>query len=145
VIHKAKCDNKWSGTTTTSFHHDGYYGSHPRRGPWCHHHGQSSAIQGSWHQGHNPSHVTPCPTCCQVEPKPRTRVHHTLSSPLPWPSLLLSSGPLLWPSLLQWPSLLPRPSLLLWHSKQPRSAQDYLNHSDHPSSLGYFHHVSPRI
>ncbi|KAM2798941.1 hypothetical protein COP1_003840 [Malus domestica] len=41
--------------------------------------------------------------------------------------------------------LLPWPSLLPWHSKQPRSAQDYLNHSDQPSSRGHFHHVSLRI
>ena len=48
-------------------HCGGYHGSHPRRGPWRHHHGPNRAIQG-----HDPSHVTPTPkkAQCVAEPSP---------------------------------------------------------------------------
>ncbi|KAM1551275.1 hypothetical protein ACFX14_043610 [Malus domestica] len=72
-------------------------------------------------------------TCCQAEPKPRTHVHHTLSSlrswlslfppssPLSRPSLLPSSSPLLWPSQFPWPRLLQLSSPLSWSSLLPAS------------------------
>ncbi|KAM1391106.1 hypothetical protein ACFX2I_018852 [Malus domestica] len=48
-------------------HHDHYY---LRQGPWHRYHGPSRAIQGSQHQGHDPSHVILSPTRTQCVAKP---------------------------------------------------------------------------
>ncbi|KAM2538514.1 hypothetical protein TB2_023951 [Malus domestica] len=128
AIHDAKCDNKWSDTTTTSFHHGNHRGGSvvrsmvpsPRPEP-CH---PKLTILRPQPKPNTNS------TCCQAEPKPRTHVHHTLrsllspSNPLLWPSLLPPSSPLLWPSLLQPCNLISWPSLFPWPSKQPKSIQD---------------------
>ena len=121
AIHEAKCDNKWSGTTTMSFHHGNHRGGHhsnhrdgnhlqpptarsmaPLPQPKLCHPNLHEPQPKSCHSKPKVNRLVPPKSNanlmhCRAEPKPHTHVRHTLSSLLPWPSLLSPSSPLPWP------------------------------------------------
>ena len=104
---EAKCDNKWSGTTTTRLNHGnhrgGHNGIHPRRGPWHQTYGPSHAHFKPKENQPMPAQIQRKPNAltsrAQAKPKPHTHVCHMSSSlfppnsPLPWPNLLSAEQP----------------------------------------------------